>query len=325
MKFAFATKMASTLLAFSASVGIAQNYPEKPITLVMPYAAGGPGDVLTRIFAQPPAKTLGQPVVVDNTAGAGGTIGSNKVAKAKPDGYTLLMIHISHATSLALYKALPYHPINDFEPIGLVAEVPMAFIAKKDFPAKDAAEFVSYVKANGNKVTYGNAGIGSASHLCGLLFMSAIQTDLTTVPYKGTGPAMNDLMGGQFDMMCDQSANVTQPVRSGRVKGIAAAGKTKIPSLPELQLLGASSVPGFDLSITYGLYAPKGTPKAVLDKLNAALQDAVKDSGVRSKLGDLGVEPASVAQATPAALATQLKGEIDKLGPVIRKAGIYAD
>ncbi len=312
------------LVTLCVSSAASAQYPEKPITLVMPYAAGGPGDVLTRIYAQPLSKALGQAVVVDNTAGAGGTIGTNKVAKSKPDGYTLLMIHISHATSGALYRTLPYSPINDFEPIGMVAEVPMAFVAKKDFPAS-GADFVGYVKANASKVTYGNAGIGSASHLCGLMFQSAIQTDLTTVPYKGTGPAMNDLMGGQFDLMCDQSANITGHVKSGRIEGLSATGKVRIATLPDLPTLQTSGVPGFDLSIVYGLYAPKGTPKPVLDRLNAALNDALKDGALRTKLAELGVDPATPAQATPTALASQLKREIDTLGPIIKKAGIYAD
>jgi tripartite-type tricarboxylate transporter receptor subunit TctC len=309
----------------SAAQAQAQDFPNKPVSLVMPYAAGGPGDTLTRILAQPLTRSLGQPVIVENPAGAGGTIGSNRVAKSRADGYTLLMIHISHATSLALYKNLPYHPANDFDPIGMVAEVPMTFVARKDLPARDAREFLAYVKANGSKVTYGNAGVGSASHLCGLLFMSALQTELTTVPYKGTGPAMNDLMGGQFDFMCDQTTNTVPPIRSGKVKAIAVAGRSRIASLPELPTLDQSGLPGFELSIAYGVYAPKGLPKPVADKLVAALQEAVRDPVLKARLADLGAEPVAAERARPDALRAHLKAEIDTLGPIIRKAGVYAD
>jgi tripartite-type tricarboxylate transporter receptor subunit TctC len=321
----FVRAIAAALALGGPYIAYAQAYPTRPVTMVMPYAAGGPGDTVTRIFAQAMTKTLGQSVIVENPSGAGGTIGSNRIAKSKPDGYNLLMIHISHATSLALYKQLPYHPVNDFDPIGLVAEVPMTFVARKDFPPKDLDEFLTYIKANKKKVTYGNAGIGSASHLCGLLFMSAMQTELTTVPYKGTGPAMNDLMGGQFDFMCDQTTNTVPPIRSGKIKVYAVASKGRLAALPDTPALSQSGLPGFEISIAYGVYAPKGLARPVTDKLVAALQEAVKDAAVRTRLADLGAESVSPERARPDALRAHLKAEIDKFGPVIRQAGVFAD
>jgi tripartite-type tricarboxylate transporter receptor subunit TctC len=206
----------ATFLLISAVQSNAQNYPTKVITIVVPFAAGGPTDTLARLIAVPMSKTLKQQVIVENVVGAGGTIAANRVAKASPDGYTLLLHHIGHSTAPALYRKLPYDAIKDFEPIGLVNEVPMTLVAKKDFPPKDLKELISYVKANKDKINLANAGVGAASHLCGMLFMSAIQTELTTVPYNGTGPAMNDLLGGQVDLMCDQTTNTTARSRLKR-------------------------------------------------------------------------------------------------------------
>ena len=314
--------LAALVLATSAT---AQDFPTKYVTVVMPFSAGGPGDTLARIIAGNLTKTLKQQVLIENAAGAGGTIGTAKVAKANPDGYTLLMIHVSHATNPALYRNLRYDAINDFEPIGLVADLPMVFVAKKDFPPGNFKDFVAYVKANKDKINYGHAGIGSASHLCGLLFFSAIEADVTTVPYKGAGPAMNDLMGGQFDIMCDQIVNVISPVKGGKIKAYAVTSKTKAAAMPNLPTVAESGLPGFEVSIWYGLFAPKGTPKPVIDKLVAALQEALKDPSVKAKLADLGAEPVSQDRATPAGLRALLKSEIDKWGPIIKKAGVYAD
>jgi tripartite-type tricarboxylate transporter receptor subunit TctC len=293
--------------------------------MIMPYSAGGPGDTLTRLVAQSMTKTLKQQVLVENVAGAGGTIGSTRVANASPDGYTLLMIHVSHATNPALYPKLRYDPIKDFEPVGLVADLPMVFVAKKDFPPNDFKGMVEYVKANKDKVNYGHAGIGSASHLCGLLFFSAIQTNVTTVPFKGAGPAMNDLLGGQIDFMCDQTLNVVSPLKAQKIKGYAVASKARSPALPNLPTANESGLPGFELNIWYGLFAPKGTPKPVLDKLVAGLQEAVKDPTVKSRFADLGATAVTADRAQPQALRILLKSEIDKWGPVIKKAGVYGE
>ncbi|MEC4722822.1 tripartite tricarboxylate transporter substrate-binding protein [Noviherbaspirillum sp. CPCC 100848] len=320
------TFVAACAIALVTSTGaFAQVYPSKPVTLVMPYAAGGPGDTLARIVAHSMTKTLKQQVLVENIGGAGGTIGSGRVAKAAPDGYTLLMIHVSHATNPALYPKLRYDAIKDFEPIGLVADLPMVFVAKKDFPANDFRSMVDYVKANKDKVTYAHAGSGSASHLCGLMFFSTIRTQVTTIPYKGAGPAMNDLLGGQVDMMCDQVVNVVSPLKAGKVKGYAVASKTKSPAVPTLPTVSESGLPGFELNIWYGVFAPKGAPKPVIERLVASLQEAVKDPDVKSRFADLGAIPVSEKRATPEALQTLLKEEIDKWGPVIKNAGVYGE
>ena len=311
-------------LALAASAG-AQDFPTKPVSVVMPYAAGGPGDTLARLVAQSMTTTLKQQVIVENAAGAGGTIGSTKVATAKPDGYTLLMIHVSHATNPALYPKLRYDPIKDFEPIGLVADLPMVIVAKKDYPPNTFKDLITHVKTNKDKVIYAHAGVGSASHLCGLLLFSTLDVNVTNVPYKGSGPAMNDIMGGQVEVICDQTVNVVGPLKGGKIKGYAVASKVKSPALPNLPTASEAGLPGFELNVWYGLFAPKGTPKPILDKLEAALQTALKDPNVKSRMADLGAEPVSADRATPAALRTLLKSEIDKWTPIIKKAGVYGE
>ena len=311
-------------LAF-ATTAFAQDYPTKPVTLVMPYAAGGPGDTLARLVAQSMTTTLKQQVIVENAAGAGGTIGSTKVATAKPDGHTLLMIHVSHATNPALYPKLRYDSIKDFEPIGLVADLPMVIVAKKDYPPNTFKDLIAHVKSNKDKVLYAHAGVGSASHLCGLLLFSTLDVNVTNVPYKGSGPAMNDIMGGQVEVICDQTVNVVGPLKGNKIKGYAVASKAKSPALPTLPTAGEAGLPGFELNIWYGLFAPKGTPKPIVDKLEAALQAALKDPNVKTRMADLGAEPVAADRATPAALRTLLKSEIDKWGPIIKKAGVYGE
>jgi len=313
------------VLALLASGAQAQTYPTKPITMVVPFSAGGPTDTLGRTIAQAMTVDLKQTVMIENVGGAGGTIGVNRVAKASPDGYTLLLHHIGMSTAPALYRNLPYKPLNDFEYIGMVADVPMTLIARKDFPADNFKDFLAYVKKNKDKVTYANAGLGAASHLCGLLFMTAIETDFTTVPYKGTAPAMNDLLGGQVDFMCDQTTNTTSQIKGGKVKVYGVTTRTRVPSLKDIPTLDEQGLKGFEVLVWHGIYAPKGTPKPVLDKLVAALQAALKDSNVKLRLADLGSEPVAQAKATPEALRAFLKSEIDKWGPIIKKAGIYAD
>ena len=303
----------------------ATDYPNKPITMVMPYAAGGPGDTITRLFAASMQKHLGQQILVDNTAGASGAIGSTKVARSKPDGYMLLMIHVSHATNLAMFKALPYHPVDDFEPIGSATNGPMMIVARNDFPAKDLKEFVAYVKANPTKVSLAHAGVGSASHLCGLMMMSALNVQLNEIPYKGTSPALNDLMGGQVDVLCDQTSGTVPSVKGGKIKAYASAGKARLPQLPDVPAISEAGVQGFDISISFGLYAPKGTPKPVLEKLTWALQKSVTDPEVRNRLESMGVSAVNAEQATPAALRQHLKNEIETLGGLLIKAGIKAN
>ena len=300
----------------------AQDYPNKPITMVMPYAAGGPGDTITRLFAGSMQKILGQQIVVDNTAGAAGSIGTAKVARSKPDGYTLLMIHVSHATNLAMYKNLSYHPVDDFEPIGSATSGPMVIVARNEFPPKDLNEFVSYLKTNQKKVSLAHAGVGSASHLCGLMMMNVLGVQLNEIPNKGTGPALTDLMGGQVDVLCDQTTGTVPSVKNGKIKAYASAGKNRLPSLPNTPAIAEAGVKGFEINISFGLYAPKGTPKPVLDKLTAALQKSVTDAEVINRLDGMGVAAVSVEQATPNALRAHLKNEIETLGGLLIKAGV---
>jgi tripartite-type tricarboxylate transporter receptor subunit TctC len=317
--------LAGTLLAVSLHAGAQEPYPSRPITMVMPYAPGGPGDTITRVFAASMQKTLGQQIVVDNTAGASGSIGTAKVARSKPDGYTLLMIHVSHATNLAMYKNLGYHPVDDFEPIGSATSGPMVIVARNEFPAKDLNEFVAHVKANPSKVSLAHAGVGSASHLCGLMMMSVLNVQLNEIPYKGTGPALTDLMGGQVDILCDQTSGTVPSVKAGKIKAYASAGKARLPQLPAVPAIAEAGVQGFDINISFGLYAPRGTPKPVLDQLTAALQKSVTDAEVRNRLESMGVAAVSAEQATPAALRAHLKNEIDTLGGLLIKAGVKAN
>jgi tripartite-type tricarboxylate transporter receptor subunit TctC len=304
----------------------ADEYPSKqPITMIVPFSAGGPTDTVARLIAQVMSIDLKQGVIVENVAGAGGTVAAGRVARSAPDGYTIFIHHIGHSTAPALYRKLPYNAIDDFEPIGLVTDVSMTLIARKDFPPNNLKELIAYVKANKDKVTYANAGLGAASHLCGMLFMSAIQTDLTTVPYKGTGPAMNDLLGGQIDFMCDQTTNTTGQIKSDRVKVYGVTSKTRVPSLPNVPTMHEAGLANFEVVVWHGLYAPKGTPKPIIDKLNKALKVALKDETVKQRFAELGTEPVADNRATPEALRAQLKAEIEKWGPIIKQAGVYAD
>ncbi len=317
--------LACAALLAAATTALAQNYPTRPITMLVPYAAGGPTDTVARVVAQAMGKPLGQTILVENKPSAGGIIAPEQVKNAKPDGYTILIHHIGMATTPALYRELRFNPLTDFDYIGLINDVPMTIIAKPGMPAKDFKEFLAYIKANKDKVTYANAGIGAASHLCGMLFMSAIQTDFLTVPYKGTAPAMNDLLGGQVDFMCDQTTNTTAQIKGGKVKVYGVTSKTRVASLPDVRTLDEQGVKGFEVGIWHGLYGPKGMPKPVLDKLVAALQDSVKDADVKKRFADLGATTMPPEKATPAALQAHLKAEIDRWGPLIKKAGVYAD
>jgi len=303
----------------------AQKYPDRVITMVVPFTAGGPTDTVARLTAAPMTKVLNQQVIVENVGGAGGTIAANRVAKATPDGYMILIHHIGMSTAPALYRKLPYKPLEDFEPIGLINEVPMTIVSRRDFPPKDLKELISYVKANKDKVTYANAGLGAASHLCGMLFMTTIQTDLTTVPYKGTADVIKDLLGGQVDFTCDQTTNTTSQIKADKVKVYGVTTKTRLASLPNVPTVDEAGLKGFEVSVWHGLYAPKGTPKPVVETLTKALQVALKDATVKQRFGDLGTEPVAEKRATPEALRAQLKSETDKWGPIIKKAGVYAD
>jgi tripartite-type tricarboxylate transporter receptor subunit TctC len=316
----------AALAVLSASVAAA--YPEKPVTIVVPFAAGGPTDKVARDLAEVMRKGLsGQTVIIENVGGAGGTLGAAKVAKANPDGYTLLLHHIGMATSPALYRNLPYKTLDDFEYVGMVNEVPMTLIGRSTLPANNFAELRKWVDANKGKINLANAGLGAASHLCGLLFQQSMAVDMTTVPYKGTAPAMTDLLGGQVDLMCDQTTNTTQQIESGKVKafGVTTSKRLTTPALAKLPTLDESGLKGFNVSIWHGLYAPKGTPKAVVEHINTALRGALKDPEFIKRQEALGAVVVTDARVGGAEHKKFVEAEIAKWGPAIKAAGQYAD
>ena len=315
---------AASLVATGAAVAQAA-FPAKPVTVVVPFSAGGPTDVVARLIGVPMGKALGQTVIIDNALGAGGTIAAAKVARAAPDGYTIFLHHMGMSTAPALYRKLSFDPLKDFEYIGQVVDVPMTLLGRKDLPANNFKELQAYVKANGNKVTLANAGLGAVSHLCGLLFMSQMGVELTTVPYKGTGPAMNDLLGGQVDLLCDQTTQTVPFNKDGRIKVYGVTTHNRLGSLPNVPTLDEQGLKGFEVKVWHGMYAPKGTPKEVIDKLNAALKTAMADPHVKQRLAELSSDIPSADKMTPEGLRSHLQAEIAKWGPVIKKAGIYAD
>ncbi len=323
--------MKRLLLATAAILGSAAafaDYPDKPITIIVPFAAGGPTDKVARDFGEALRKHMNnQPVVIENVAGAGGTLGAGRVAKASNDGYTLLLTHSGMATAPALYRTLSYKTLEDFEYLGMINEVPMTLIGKPSLPANNYAELVKWMDANKGKINLANAGLGSASHLCGLMFQSAIQIDMTTVPYKGTGPAMTDLLGGQVDLMCDQTTNTTTQIEAGKVKAFAVTTSKRLttPALAKLPTLDELGLKGFDVSIWHGLYAPKGVAKPVVDKINTALKLALKDPDFIKREEALGAVVMTDARINMAEHKKFVEAQINKLGPVIKAAGQYAD
>src|SRR5215208_1453113 len=300
----------------------AQDYPSRPITLVVPFSAGGPGDVIARLLGTSMSATLKQPIVVENVVGAGGTLGTNRVAKAAPDGYTVLLMHVGQATAPALYAKLPFDPVADFAPIGLVTDVPMILVARANFPAKDLKELVAYVRVQGDKITYGNVGLGSASHLCGLMFMSAVGAKLTPIYYKGGGPALNDIIAGHIDVYCDPATGPTPHIKAGTITGYAITSKERVLTLPNLPTSAEAGIPAFDVTTWYGIYAPRNTPKPILDSLVVALQKALKDPVLTNRFAELSMTPVEEERATPAALEHLLKAEIERWERIIRDAGI---
>jgi tripartite-type tricarboxylate transporter receptor subunit TctC len=315
--------VASALTVALAS-GVASAYPEKPVTIVVPFAAGGPTDVVARTLAQAMAPHLKGTMVVENTAGAGGTVGAGRVARAPGDGHTLLFHHIGMATAPALYRKLDFKPQEDLIPIGAVVDVPMTVIGKPGLAPANVKELVAYLKANKDKVNVANAGIGSASHLCGLLLQNALKTDLTTVPFQGTGPAMTAILGGQVDLMCDQTTNTTGQIKGGRVKAYAVTSKGKLANFPDLPPL-ATELPGFEVGVWHILYAPKGTPANVVAALEKALQAAIKEPAFANKMKELGAEIMPTDRQSSAGAKALLTAEIGKWGPIIQAAKVYAD
>ena len=317
--------LAAGIMALAAAMApaVAQTaYPTKSITLVVPAAAGGPTDTVARLIGESMGKTLGQSVIVENVGGAGGTIGMARVAKAAPDGYTVAVWHIAQATAPALYDNLKYDPVNDFDHIGRITDVPMTLVSKTAVAARDVKELIDWIRAEKGKVTYGHAGIGSASHLCTLVLMRDLKIEMTGVGYRGTGPAMNDLLGGQFDVMCDQTTNTTNQIKEGRIKGFAVTTKAKVSSVPNLPTLDSGAIPGFEVSAWHAMWAPKGLPKDVTDKLVNALQIALKDPKVIERFASLGTVPVDPSLTQPAALKSHLEAEVKRWGEVIKAAGV---
>ncbi|HSW06841.1 tripartite tricarboxylate transporter substrate-binding protein [Aquabacterium sp.] len=316
----------STLLSSLAMAAMAE-YPEKPITIVVPFAAGGPTDKVARDLADVLRQKIGQTVIVENVGGAGGTLGAAKVAKASPDGYTLLLHHIGMATSPALYRNMPYKTLEDFEYLGMVNEVPMTVVGRPSLPAANFAELQKWLEANKGKINLANAGLGAASHLCGLLFQQSMKIDMTTVPYKGTAPAMNDLLGGQVDIMCDQTTNTTGQIEAGKIKAYAVTTVKRLttPTLAKLPTMDEAGIKGFNIAIWHGLYAPKGTPKPAVDKINTALRAALKDPEFIKREEALGAVVVTDNRLSPAEHKKFVEAEINKWGPVIKAAGQYAD
>ncbi|NBU89144.1 MAG: tripartite tricarboxylate transporter substrate binding protein BugD [Betaproteobacteria bacterium] len=326
MKKSMHTLVAGLIAALMSSVAFA--YPDKPVTIIVPFAAGGPTDKVARDLAEAMRKHLNnQTIVIDNVGGAGGTLGVNKAAKAPADGYTLLVHHAGLATAPALYRSLPYKTLEDLEFLGMINDVPMTIVGRPSLPANNMAELRTWINANKGKINLANAGLGAASHLCGLLFQQAVAVDMATIPYKGTAPAMTDLMANQVDLMCDQTTNTSGQIESGKIKAFAVTTPKRLttPALAKLPTMDESGFKGFNVTIWHGLYAPKGTPKPILDQLNAALKAALKDPEFVKREEALGAVVINDNRVNPAEHKKFVEAEIAKWGPAIKAAGQYAD
>jgi tripartite-type tricarboxylate transporter receptor subunit TctC len=327
MRWLTATLAAALAAALATLAGPAlAAYPERPVTVVVPFAAGGATDVIARIYADHMSRTLGQQLVIENVTGAGGTIAATRVARATPDGYTLLMGNLgTQAASVGLYPNLAYDPRTDFAPIMNAAATPMLVAAKNDLPVKDFREFVAYVKANAGKLNYGTGGVGATSHLTCLFLDTLLDVKVQHVPFRGSGPALNALIAGQIDYVCDQTVGIVPQIQGKQVKGLVAAVKTRIPVVPDVPTSEEQGLPQFQAAGWNALFAPKGTPADIVEKLNAAAKAALKDETVRKRLLELGAELPDEAGQTPAALGELVRSEIEKWVPVIKKAGVTAN
>lgn len=305
----------------------AQSFPDKAVTLIVPFAAGGPTDKIARDLAQAMAKPLGQTVIVENLGGAGGTIAAAKVARSAPDGYTLLIHHVGMATAPALYRNLSYKVPQDFETLGLINEAPSVLIGNKSLQATNFAELRKWIDATGSKVTIANAGLGSASQLCGLMLQSTLKAKMTPVPYRGTGPAMTDLIGGQVNLLCEQATNAVPQIEAGSVKSFAQTGSKRLPlpALKNLPTLSEAGLPGFNVQVWHGVYAPHGTPAPVVAKLNAALRAALKDPQLVKRWQELGIAVVADDRLSPAGHRKFLEAETARWGKVIKESGQFAD
>jgi len=316
--------MIAAVLVASLASAAAQDYPTRPINIIVPAAAGGPTDTIARITAQAMSKHLGQQITIENAGGGGGTIGTGRVVRAEPDGYTLLIYHVGLSTAATLYRKLPYDTRAAFAAIGLVTDAPMTIVGRPDLEPNTLRELIAYLKAQ-PKTTFGNAGIGSAAHLCQMLFLSQVQAPVTPIPYRGTGPVMNDLIGKQIDMSCDQATNTTGPISGKQIKGYAVTTKARLRSLPDLPTADEAGLKGFELAVWHGVFAPQGTPAVIVQKLSAALQAALKDPDLVKRFNDINTEPMPEDRATPQAAQRMLTSEIDRWAPIIKASGEYAD
>ena len=312
-------------LALAAGSVLAQAYPNRAVTLVVPFAAGGPTDVVARALGQAMSRSLGQSVVIENKLGAGGTLAAAAVARAAPDGYTILIHHNGMATAPALYRKLPFNPLTDFEYVSQVVDVPMTLIGRKDLPPNNLQELIAYLKANADKLNLAHAGLGAVSHLCGMVFRQAVGVELQTVPYQGTAPAINALLGGQVDLLCDQTTQTIPHIKAGTVKMYGVTTTGRIKALPQSPTIDEQGLKGFQVVVWHGIYAPKGTPAPIIEKLNAAVRSALKDPAVQQRMTELGAEIVPDAKLTPEGLRGWLQAETDRYGPMIRNAGAYAD
>jgi len=314
--------LAAALAAPPAARGA---YPDRPVTMIVPFAAGGPTDVIARIVAENMSRTLGQQVVIENVAGAGGTTGITRAAQAAPDGYTIAMGHMgTHGAAPALYPDLKYDPVKDFAPIGLAAGTPIVIVARKDFPAKDLKEFLAYVKANSDKLNEAHAGVGSVSFTSCALFNSLAGARPTRVTYRGTGPAMNDLVSGQVDYMCDQIVNLVPQIQAGTIKAYAVALPERSPALPDVPTTKEAGLPEFQVSAWNAVFAPRGTPPEILKKLSDALVKAVEDPGTSKRLLDLGGDLSNRAARTPDGLGKLVESEVARWSKVLKAAALPA-
>jgi tripartite-type tricarboxylate transporter receptor subunit TctC len=310
---------------FAQPVAAQGAFPSKQITLLVPVAAGGPTDTVARLIAEPLGRALGQSIIIENIGGAGGTIGMARVAKSTPDGHTISVWHIAQATAPALYEGLKYDVVNEFDHIGRITDVPMTIVGKAALPQKDISEIVGWLKKDQDKITYGHAGIGSASHLCALVLMKQLGVNLRGIPYRGTGPAMNDLVGGQFDFMCDQTTNTTHQIKDGKIKGYAVTTIARVSSLPELPTLDGTVLKGFEVTAWHAMWAPKGLAPDVTAKIVSALKTALKDPKVVERFASLGTEPVADNLAEPAALKSHLTAEVQRWRDVIKGAGVKGE
>jgi tripartite-type tricarboxylate transporter receptor subunit TctC len=322
----FGKWIAAALLFFGAATpAVAQDYPNRPVTMIVPFAAAGPGDIIARLVAEAMRRSLGQEIIVVNVGGAGGTIGTARVAQAKPDGYTILLGHTGQATMASLYKSLTYDPVESFETIGLITEVPMTIVGKSGFEPANLKSLITFIRERPDKINYAHSGLGSVAHLCGLMFTSATKTKMTFIPYKGGGEVMKDLLAGQIDVYCEPATGTTAVIQAGKIKPYAVTTKRRVATLPDVPTTTEAGFPEIGITTWYGLYAPKGTPSAAIDKLATALQAALKDSNVVTRFAQLSMEPVPQDQATQAGLSEKLRAEVKYWSALLKEAGVQPE